>query len=72
MIRKLILPALLVCGFIRADAIFNFDSDSVGTATGFTDTVNGISATFSSFADPFTRACSKRSPARFRRSRARV
>jgi hypothetical protein len=46
MIRKLILPALLVCGFIRADAIFNFDSDSVGTATGFTDTVNGISATF--------------------------
>lgn len=52
MINKLILPALLVCGFARADAIFNFDNDAIGTATGFTDTVNGISATFSSSADP--------------------
>ena len=52
MINKLILPALLVCGFARADAIFNFDNDALGTATGFTDTVNGISATFSSSADP--------------------
>jgi hypothetical protein len=33
-------------------AIFTFDADPVGTTTQFTDTVNGISATFSSPADP--------------------
>lgn len=33
-------------------ATFNFDSDIVGTATPFTDSSNGISATFSSPADP--------------------
>jgi len=39
---------------IRANAstVFNFNTDSVGTSTGFTDTVNGLSATFSSTADP--------------------
>lgn len=31
---------------------FNFDADAVGTSTQFTDTVNGLSATFSSPADP--------------------
>ncbi|HKE28616.1 MAG TPA: hypothetical protein VKB88_39975 [Bryobacteraceae bacterium] len=33
-------------------AVFNFDGDSLGTSTNFTDTVNGLSATFSSDADP--------------------
>lgn len=32
--------------------LFNFDGDSLGTATSFTDTVNGLSATFSSNGDP--------------------
>lgn len=31
---------------------FNFDNDAVGTTTSFTDTTNGISATFTSPADP--------------------
>lgn len=35
-----------------ASTIFNFDSDTPGTSTTFTDTVNGLSATFSSSADP--------------------
>lgn len=34
-------PALL------AGTVFNFNSDTAGTRTNFTDTVNGISATFS-------------------------
>jgi hypothetical protein len=33
-------------------AVFNFDGDSLGTATSFTDTANGLSATFSSPGDP--------------------
>jgi len=33
-------------------AVFTFDTDSVGAVTQFTDTVNGISATFSSPVDP--------------------
>lgn len=33
-------------------AVFNFDADSLGTATAFTDTANGLSATFSSNGDP--------------------
>ena len=36
----------------NAATVFNFDSDGLGTATGFTDKVNGLSATFSSPADP--------------------
>jgi len=36
----------------HAATIFNFDNDNQGTATSFTDTVNGLSATFSSPADP--------------------
>lgn len=34
-------------------AVFNFDSDTVGTTTTFTDTSQGLSATFSSPNDPF-------------------
>jgi hypothetical protein len=44
--------AVFALSAARADTIFNFDSDNVGTSTSFTDTVNGISATFSSAADP--------------------
>ena len=36
----------------RADAVFNFDSDPVGLATTFSETQNGLMATFSSPADP--------------------
>ena len=35
-----------------ASTVFTFDNDNLGTATTFTDTVSGISATFSSSADP--------------------
>ncbi len=41
-----------LCGSAHASTIFNFDNDAMGTATGFTDTVNGLSASFSSSADP--------------------
>jgi hypothetical protein len=37
---------------LRAATIFNFDNDSPGTSTQFTDTVDGLSATFSSSGDP--------------------
>ena len=37
---------------LRADAIFNFDSDASLTETTFSDTSNGVTATFSSPADP--------------------
>lgn len=33
-------------------AVFDFDTDNLGTSTAFTDTVDGLSATFSSGADP--------------------
>jgi hypothetical protein len=36
----------------HAATILNFDTDAIGTTTQFTDTVNGLSATFSSPADP--------------------
>jgi len=48
----LLLTFLLAIPAARAATIFNFDNDAVGTSTGFTDTVNGISATFSSSGDP--------------------
>jgi hypothetical protein len=35
-----------------AATIFTFDNDSQGTTTAFTDTVNGLSATFTSPSDP--------------------
>lgn len=37
---------------LRADATFNFETNTVGTTTPFTDTNNGVSATFSSSSDP--------------------
>jgi hypothetical protein len=43
---------LSVCAAAHANAIFNFDSDNLGTGSGFTDTVNGLSANFSSSAAP--------------------
>lgn len=49
---KLFLPMALLCAAANASIVFNFDGDNLGTATTFTDTVNGLSATFSSSADP--------------------
>jgi hypothetical protein len=49
---KLFCPLVLLCAAANASAIFNFDGDAPGTSTTFTDTVNGISATFFSSADP--------------------
>jgi hypothetical protein len=37
---------------LSTDPIFNFDSDPVGKATPFTDTVSGLGATFTSSGDP--------------------
>jgi hypothetical protein len=42
----------LPCAAGSMTAVFNFDNDTPGTSTTFTDTSNGISATFSSSADP--------------------
>jgi hypothetical protein len=49
---KLLAPLVLLCAAANADVIFNFDSDTLGTSTSFEDTVDGLSATFSSSADP--------------------
>jgi hypothetical protein len=49
---KLFLPMVLLCAAANASTIFNFDNDGLGTSTTFTDTVDGLSATFSSSADP--------------------
>jgi hypothetical protein len=50
-----VFPLLFVgaafCVNAHAATVFNFDSDSAGTATAFTDTVNGLSGTFSSSGD---------------------
>lgn len=53
-LANLSLLAALSCAAASASTIadFNFDSDLPGTATTFTDTNNGLSATFSSSADP--------------------
>ena len=48
--RVLLLTALAVTA--QATTIFNFDADTPGTTTSFTNTVGGLSATFSSPADP--------------------
>jgi hypothetical protein len=54
--RRLALSTVLLAAstvVLRAGTVtFNFDSDTVGTATVFTDTVGGLSATFSSSGDP--------------------
>ena len=49
---RLSLSLVLLCAAANASTVFNFDSDTPGTSTTFTDTVNGLSATFSSAADP--------------------
>jgi hypothetical protein len=49
---KLIIFAASVCAAVNASTIFTFDNDVQGTSTTFTDTVNGLAATFSSSADP--------------------
>jgi hypothetical protein len=56
-LRKLALlaPVLVVLtmpGSLRADSIFNFDSAPITTTSPFSQTVNGLTATFSSPADP--------------------
>lgn len=48
---QIILAMALPCAAVNAASIFNFDGDSLGRSTTFTDTSNGISATFSSSAD---------------------
>jgi hypothetical protein len=40
------------CAMGRATTVFNFDNDLQGTSTSFTDTVSGVSATFSSPGNP--------------------
>ncbi|MGH9712656.1 MAG: PEP-CTERM sorting domain-containing protein [Candidatus Acidiferrales bacterium] len=42
----------LAATIVRADSLFTFESDPVGTATGFSNTSNGVTATFRSSADP--------------------
>ncbi len=49
---RLLFAAFAVCAAANAAAIFNFDTDNSGTSTTFTDTSDGLSATFSSSADP--------------------
>ena len=46
------LASACLCSAASATTQFNFDNDTLGTSTNFTDTANGISATFSSSADP--------------------
>lgn len=49
---KLLFAACALGAGASASTVFNFDTDNLGTATTFTDTVDGLSATFSSAADP--------------------
>ncbi len=51
-ILQLILAAGAFAWTASADTVFTFDTDNPGTATTFTDTLNGLSATFLSSADP--------------------
>jgi len=51
-VTRLLLAAATFCAAAGASTVFNFDSDGLGTSTNFTDMVNGLSATFSSPADP--------------------
>jgi hypothetical protein len=52
--KLMIIFALLIVtvGVVRADSVFTFESAAVGTATQFSNTQNGITATFSSPSDP--------------------
>jgi hypothetical protein len=51
---KILAPMILCCAAAHAASVidFDFDSDTLGTSTTFTDTADGLSATFSSSADP--------------------
>jgi hypothetical protein len=51
-IARLALLAGCFGAMAHAATIFNFDNDAFGTVTPFTDTVNGLSATFSSPGNP--------------------
>jgi hypothetical protein len=54
-VLRAILSIVLLSGSTRAAnaaSVFNFDGDPVGRGTEFSDTSNGISATFSSPGDP--------------------
>lgn len=46
------LASACLCVPASASTVFNFDNDTPGTSTTFTDTVGGLSATFFSGADP--------------------
>jgi len=48
----ILLASAALCVGASATSMFNFDNDTDGTSTTFTDTDNGISATFSSAQDP--------------------
>lgn len=50
LMRLILAPAVFTAA--ANASLFNFDVNSLGTATNFTDTVSGVSATFSSPADP--------------------
>jgi hypothetical protein len=51
---KILAPMILCCAAAYASSAidFDFDTDAPGTSTTFTDTQGGLSATFSSSADP--------------------
>lgn len=44
--------SVCLCSAANASTLFTFHNDNLGTTSDFTDTVNGLSATFSSSADP--------------------
>lgn len=47
-----VLCGSVLCGSVSAATVFTFDSDPNGQSTAFTDTVGGLSVTFSSPNDP--------------------
>lgn len=49
---RFLLSIAVFCAAANAAEVFNFDNDNLGTSTTFTDTVNGLSATFASAVDP--------------------
>ncbi len=51
-VMRLLAAGGMLCAAASASTIFNFDSDALGTSTAFTDTVNGLAASFSSDGDP--------------------
>jgi hypothetical protein len=49
---SLFVGGFLCSSLVRGDSVFDFESDTAGTPTTFTDTIDGLSATFSSSHDP--------------------